>query len=341
MSANLFGERFYGNRTAAWHNLGYVSQEDQQAVEALEIIGGYNIDKRPVVVNLNGSQQEVGDYALVRSITKDDPKEIIFGYCTKQYNILQPAEICKSFDENVKQPIETLGMLGKGEKLFLTWKLPEIDVNDDPVETYGFVASGYDGKFGSSLSIVTTRVVCQNTFNIAISESESKSSRETGRGRVWGGKHNSNNALRDLGIWMEHVQGKALEKVNETKNSFVTMAEYSINNTSTLADILFQVYPDPQMLPKDYPSKLRDEKQNKIDQLIETARKDRNAVDELFSGQGTSITSDAWGLFNSVTEYENWGRMTKKPAEYSIIMGNRSNTMSKAYNVINSYIKSN
>jgi len=46
-----------------------------------------------------------------------------------------------------------------------------------------------------------------------------------------------------------------------------------------------------------------------------------------------------WGLFNSITEYENWGRMTKKPAEYSIVMGNRANTMAKAYNVITSYIQ--
>jgi len=89
----------------------------------------------------------------------------------------------------------------------------------------------------------------------------------------------------------------------------------------------------------DYPSKLRDEKQEKIDMLAEKARNDRYLVEELFNGAGTQIDNSMWGLFNSITGYENWGRMTKKPAEYSIVMGNRANTMAKAYNVITSYIQ--
>jgi phage/plasmid-like protein (TIGR03299 family) len=340
MAHNLFGERFYGNRIPAWHRLGIVSQQDESAIDVLKQLGDYTIEKRPVFVTLNGQNQETGDFALIRSATKEDQKEVNFGYCTKQYAVMQPKEIAEIFDDSVKQPVETMGMLGSGEKLFLTWKLPDIDVkSDDKVQTYGFVASGYDGKFGSSLSVVTTRVVCQNTFNIAINEGESQKYNDTGKGKVWSGRHNSSNMKRDLSIWMEHVQEKALRKSEEIKESLEAMALYSIGSTTQLADILFSVYNDPQPLPADYPSKLRDEKQEKIDMLAEKARNDRYLVEELFNGAGTQIDNTMWGLFNSITEYENWGRMTKKPAEYSIVMGNRANTMAKAYNVITSYIQ--
>ena len=336
MSANLFNNRFYGNREPAWHGLGVVSDTDRNAQEALSILGSYFIEKRPVTIFMNGENVETGDYALVRSAVPDDQKEKNFGYATKWYNIVQPDTIAQLFDDNVKTCVETMGMLGSGEKVFLTWVMPSLDIKGDEVKTYGFVACGYDGKFGASLSLVTTRVVCQNTFNIAIAQSES--SQTSGRGRVYTGKHNSTNVARDLGIWMEHVQEKALGKVNVLQESFVQMAEKPVDDTASLANLLFQIYPDPKEVPADYPEKLRGEKQVKVDDLMEKATNDRRLVEALFNGEGTAINATAWGLFNAVTEYENWGRSTKKPAEYSILMGNRANTMANAYQTINNWV---
>ena len=340
MSPNLFGNRFYGDRFPAWHKLGFVSKIARSAQEALSILGSYWIEKRPVTVLLNGENQEVGDYALVRSPVPDDANERIFGYISSRYNILQPDDICTLFDESVHAPVETLGMLGDGEKLFLTWTLPEIYVNDDPVKTYGFVASGFDGLFGTSLSVVTQRVVCENTFVMAINESQSanKQDKKAGKGRIFTGKHISVNIGRDLGIWMEHVQEKALLKVNIAQAAFTRMDDTPVDNTADLANLLFKIYPDPKQLPDDYPIKLRGEKQAVIDDLSEKATKDRMLVEALFNGAGTSIKATGWGLLNAVTEYENYGRMTKKPAEASLIMGNRAQTMAYAYNVINNWM---
>ena len=337
MSSNLFNDRFYGNRESAWHKLGYVSQADNTAQEVLGIIGSYWIEKRPVTILLNGANQETGDFALVRSAVPDDPKELVLGFCSEHYNIVQPDTIGQLFDDNVKQAVETLGMLGNGEKLFLTWKMPGFDVLGDYVSTYGFVAAGFDGVFGTSLSLVTVRVVCSNTFAVAINQSLNKTDKSNGKGRVYTGHHNSDNVARDLGIWMEHVQIKAIEKRLSTQENFVRMANVSVDNTATLADLLFKIYPDPETLPVDYPDRLKSEKQNKIDDLAEKAKNDRTLVESLFNGEGTGINATAWGLFNAVTEYENWGRDTRKPAEYSILMGNRANTMAKAYNIINQW----
>lgn len=338
MTANLFGNRFYGNREPAWHKMGYVSDVDHTATDALAILGSYATEKRPVIVWINDTYQNTGDYAIVRSPVPDDPIERCFGYCSEKYNILQPDTICQLFDDNVKQPVETLGMLGLGEKLFVTWKLPKIDVIGDEVDTYGFVACGYDGKFGASLSVVTTRVVCQNTFTSAINESLSRDSKARGAGRVYNGKHNSVNVERDLGIWMEHVQKQAESKVNSLQAQFVKMAQTKVDDSETLANLLFNIYPDKPSLSADYPEKLKAEKQQKIDAENEKASNSRIAVESLFNGGGTAIDATAWGLFNSVTEYENWGRPSKKAVEYSVLMGNRAATMQKAFTAINDWI---
>ena len=106
---------------------------------------------------------------------------------------------------------------------------------------------------------------------------------------------------------------------------------------NTLADLLFQIYPDPAPIPENFPDRLRDEKQTKIDKAAELAERDRVMVEGLFGGTGTKITPDGWGLFNCVTEYENYGRNSKKDPEYSILLGERAATMNRAANVIGAW----
>lgn len=322
-----------------WHGKAFVSDREMGAVEAASVIENVFYEKRPVMVMVNGQLQEVSDFAIVRSPIPSDPQEQILGFVKKNYKILQPLDICQSFDEFVGAPVETLGFLGqKGEKLFLTWKLPGFDVNGDEVILFGFVACGYDGKFGATLYVVTVRVVCKNTFSVAVLEGENPDNQKDGRGKIWSGRHNSKNLSNDLGAWMEHVQGRAVAKSAGIQTMFQNMAATKIEDSKTLADLLFKIYPDPKKLPDDYPDRIRASKELAIEQAMIKAQHDREMVAGLFGGNGIAITPDAWGLMNSVTEYENHVRMTKKPAEYSIIMGNRANTMTNAANVLNAFV---
>lgn len=338
MSHNLFGERFYGYRQGGWHLLGHVSQVPKTAQEAMSTIGGYWVEKRPIYVDLNGARQETGSFAIVRSPVPDDPQELVFGYVEKGYNILQPLDICMSFDRNVQVCVETMGMLGKGEKIFLTWELPKFAVGGkDEIAPYGAVVCGYDGKFGASLFNTYVRIVCQNTFNLAVERAESKQ----GGGKVWTGRHNSANIERDLGIWLEHVQVQALAKQEQTKETFDQMYDYAFEDEDEVDGLLDIIYPDPAPIPVDWPIKLRSEKEQKYAEALAKSERDRELTKAIFDGEGTAIDATAWGLFNSVTEYESWGRMTKKPAEYSILLGNRGEQINKAYFVIQNYMKQN
>jgi hypothetical protein len=335
MSSNIFGNRFYGNRYPAWHKLGIVSEKDQNAVDALTAIGGgYWTEKRPIVVMLNGKQVETGDFAIVRSPLPDDPQERVFGYTTERYQMLQPLELCEMFDDAVSRPVETLGMLGKGERLFLTWKMPKIEVvKDDEIQTYGFVAMGLDGVIGTSLNVVTTRVVCQNTWVAAIQEASS--THERGKGRIYSGKHTvSMNA--ELREWMKYVQKRAEEKVRLTESFFSLLVNKPIKNDAEVVSLLNAAYPDPEPLSLDayIPDALRGKKERKIEDEREQAQKNRDGIYALFSGAGTSISPDYYGLFNASTEWFNWGQGTKKPAELSVMMGTRAQKMNAMAEVL-------
>jgi hypothetical protein len=185
--------------------------------------------------------------------------------------------------------------------------------------------------------VVYKRVVCKNTYMAALREAEY--SKEPGKGKLWQGKHNSPNVTRDLEIWMEHVQLEAEQRANGMKDMFAAFAAKPLIDNNTLADLLFQIYPDPAPIPAYFPDKLRDAKQTAIDKAAELAERDRVMVESLFGGAGTAITPDGWGLFNSVTEYENYGRNSKKAPEYSILLGERAATMSRAVSVIGAWAR--
>ena len=164
---------------------------------------------------------------------------------------------------------------------------------------------------------------------------ESEGNKTAGQGKIWMGRHNSTNAARDLGIWMEHIQMQAEQTVEITKAMFTKFADTPVEYVVQAEEVTRLVYPDPSPLPEDYPLKLRSEKQAVIDVTAEKAENDRSLVMQLFGGGlGTDIEYNYWGLFNAFTEYENWGRSTKKEASASIMVGNRSNAMGKAFGVI-------
>lgn len=333
MPANIFGNRFFGHREPAWHGLGYVTDNDMKADEVLDVIGRYEFVKRPFFVQMNGKLEESKEFAIVRSATSDDPIERSFGTVTQWYNIVQPSAIANLFDDNVGQPVETMGMLGKGEKLFLTWKLPTIDIHGDEIKMYGLVVCGYDGKYGANLHLTTIRTVCQNTLNIAVGENN----KDAGTGRVWSGRHNSKQVENHLGLWMEHIQTQAEAQAEITKNLFVNLDMVKIPGESTAKGLFANVYPMPIAPSDNMPKQLFDAKLQKFEQDVVEVEKNRALVYDLFAGAGTQINDTAFGLLNAVTEFENWAGVIKKPINYSVMFGNRSNNMIRALNVVRDY----
>ena len=76
MAASIFGERFYGRRTPAWHGLGVVMDQDCTVSEAMKYVDvDFEILTVPTMAQLpDGSIIDTNNKAIVREPTNDDPE---------------------------------------------------------------------------------------------------------------------------------------------------------------------------------------------------------------------------------------------------------------------------
>ncbi|MEP6595506.1 MAG: DUF932 domain-containing protein [Ginsengibacter sp.] len=94
------------------------------------------------------------------------------GVVGKDYEIVQNRDAFAFFDAIVNGDgiqYETAGALGKGERIFITAKLPAyIKVgNDDLIEQYLFLTTSHDGYGSITAAFTPVRIVCNNTLNAA------------------------------------------------------------------------------------------------------------------------------------------------------------------------------
>lgn len=330
MSDNIHGKMVYSFEKPMWHNITEPSLEPMGAEEILDkrFGGGFGIVLRPITVELNGEQVETGDFAIVRGESPYDRKEVVFGYCTDRYAPLQPRDIARSFDASVLQPAETMAFLGQGEEMFISWKMPSFEVlSGDELEFYGIVRSGFDTLKGTRLFSSIYRPVCANT--IALAEGWAKKNTDgQGKGVIWKGKGVNKNLLRDLGYWMEHVQGNALKEADLLKNFFGKLVKTPIKNDAEAHEILFEAYPPVESVAQYYPKQLRERKEEVTAEYNASQNSIRDGIFELFSGKGTSITPDYYGMLNSTSEYFCHVMPSKRPIAESVMFGGRQkNTM--------------
>jgi phage/plasmid-like protein (TIGR03299 family) len=174
---------FFSVKERAWHGLGKIVDQYPTSAEAIKFAGlDYRVEKRPLFTydteNHTGDPDtdllipeiEVPNYfATIRTDT-----EQVLGVVGKDYEVVQNVDAFEFFDAIVGGGdgilYETAGALGKGERIFITAKLPGyVRIGrEDLLEQYLFLTTSHDG-FGSITAAFTPiRVVCNNTLNAAM-----------------------------------------------------------------------------------------------------------------------------------------------------------------------------
>lgn len=333
MSDNIYGQNVYSLKEKMWHGKGEVGQEEETAESVYSRMTPVQFEIRPFSISLNGKPFEGKDFGIVRT---SGSSEVLVGRTRGRYNLIQPVEYCKIFDESVKQHVETLGFLGKdADRMFITWELPKIDVHGDKVEAYGFLATGFDGLFGEKLIVTNVRVVCANTWGMAVSAAEM--SNDEGDGVVYNGKHCYTSHEKVLRSWMAYVQKQASETVAMQQALFCKMEETPVTVEQAFG-LISQVYPYGKQVGSYYPDDLRSDRESADAKSNAKIDEKRDLAMNLFQGAGIQITPTVWGVLNAVTEAEN-NAPSKKDTTYSILLGNRHATMAKAVSVLADYVK--
>lgn len=180
MADNLFGERFIGMRTPAWHKLGITLPSDQQvtATEAFEMARlNFRYHTLPIGVTLpDGIQVPIGtDKAVYREPTLDSPEWKSLGVVSKDYEVLQNESLARGLDAITTKTgwkFETAGALGDGETIFVCLKTGTHSIMGDEVDSYFLVSDGKAGNRSLQISVTPVRVVCQNTLIMSDSSAE-------------------------------------------------------------------------------------------------------------------------------------------------------------------------
>jgi len=334
MSADLFNERFFSYRELPWHELGKISEVPQRAVEAWSGMTPYSIVMRDLLLRTRTNTRGpiVSGYrAIVREPVPDDPEDRVFGVVKSDYELIEPQEICEIFDSSTKLHVETMGCLGAGELFFLTTKLPGINVKGDKVDVYLLWVSPYNGYAAIEVRVTPVRTVCRNTLITARAAS-------TEFYRI---VHNKD-ARKRLQVWTTGIVQRSQRRAETLEQAFKMFAQYQPSQKVVPA-ILTQVYPDPKPINEVPDDEVMVKRQNEFDYQSRAQDQFRQMVQELFNGRGTGMDNKAcrgtgWGLYNSITELENFRRSgTDIARAKGVLFGPRASTMERAYDVIYEY----
>ncbi|QEM12444.1 DUF932 domain-containing protein [Mucilaginibacter rubeus] len=186
MAHNLFYNEqtgktsFFSVKQKAWHGLGQIVADYPTSAEAIRFAGlDYTVEKRPLFTNVlendltNG--EDLGKIAVPNfyATVRNDNNSVL-GVVGKDYEVVQNADAFQFFDAIVGGgsgiQYETAGALGKGERVFITAKLPDyIKVGRaDLIEQYLFLTTSHDGFGSISAAFTPIRIVCNNTLNAAL-----------------------------------------------------------------------------------------------------------------------------------------------------------------------------
>lgn len=286
MVANVERMMYVGEKP--WHGLGTKLDNPATAAEAIEAAGlGWQVQKEPIATK-EGRLPIQGYYATMRS-----DNNAVLGIVGERYTVLQNKDAFSFFDAivGVKEAIyHTAGSLGLGEKVWILAKLPKQIrvVKDDVIDKYLLLANSHDGTSTVQIMFTPIRVVCQNTLNAAIGT--------------------AGNIAK-----LRHTQSIGM-KVNDVRESLGIISGY-YQEFETLSQRMTKIQMNKKSL-NDFYQKIGIVTKDEDDKMSTRAQNILDEVSYLFEhGKGNDmqgVKGTLWAAYNSVTEYADYVRVTRK-----------------------------
>ena len=189
------------HKLPAWHSLGTVLDYAPTAADALSQA---HLDrprsKRPVLIpSYTHPGQFLADPDHCAIVRDDD--ERTHGIVGKDFVIHQPLECFDWADGVAGQGLtyEAAGSLDGGRRLWLLGRIQDGTIEPvpgDPTEPYLLVTTSYDGHGATTALLTTTRVVCQNTLRVALSNGADGAFKVRHSGTLDSKAHAAQSALR-------------------------------------------------------------------------------------------------------------------------------------------------
>lgn len=299
-------ETMFSYRDVPWHGEGVVLKKRprniDEAIVAAKI--DWEVQQAPVQVRVAGKMYKDPNVVANVRVNKDGSVDFL-GVVTKKYKPVQNRAAFEFLANlyGTDMMFETAGSLLGGRRVWVLMRLPEyVEVAGDAYLPYAFVSNSHDGKSSVLSACTPIKIVCRNTEQAAI----------RGAQRVY--------TLRHMGDMTQKI-AEARKVLGITINYYEQFKAFGDKlGTVNLSDRRAK-----STIEKILP--INEEKGERAAHNTEEARrmvmqifKEGNAPGMDVSPTSNNGTPDtrgnaagsAWGLYNAVTEYADWGRSVRK-----------------------------
>lgn len=307
MSANIEFNKLRGTYSSytvkqpAWHGLGITKPD--YAKTSREVIEAANLDfnvlkgqiygeyARPIFDRTTGEQLLTAKIPNTMFTYREDTGLVLTKdahMVTNAYEVVQNIEAFDFFDSIVEEGVaeyETAGVLGNGEIIFVSAKLPRINlVNDDKIDQYLLFTMRHDGTGAVNLLFTPIRVVCNNTLVAALGSQQKLSF-----------KHTKN--VKEKIEFSKTLLGILPKQRNNTTAIYNTMIESKVRDENQVHEYIANVFLKPdEFVVVDNRVLLTDNiSTRKINQVA-------SILNYTLDGIGQDPTN-VYGLFNGITGY--------------------------------------
>lgn len=320
---------FFSVQEKAWHGLGQIVEAYPTSAEALKFAGlDFEVVKAPNIHRIGEGAEVVSNTSFFSYRT--DNNAVLGDRLGADYQVVQNVDAFSFFDAIVGGDgimYETAGALGKGERIFITAKLPGyINVgNDDLIEKYLFLTTSHDG-FGSITAAFTPiRIVCNNTLNAAMQN-------HTNAIKI---RHTAN--AQDRLNQAHKVMGLSNRLSDQLQDVFNHWAKVRITDGEVKKLVQLAMVPNKEVLT-NLQKGLEDELSTCFNNMCE------NVLEYAFtspSQQQQTTKGTLFGAYNAVTGYfQNVRNYKDDEAKFKSIMGGTAQLRGqKAFDLCTSFSK--
>lgn len=332
MAHNISRETFFDTTgVPAWHRLSIfeklgIVKEDREytAKEVYALFGNPEHSLAQLSITMpDGSLQSLEQFMILRHPVADDPQFRQLGIVSKNYELTDAGFASDLWDKHIGLPVDTMMMLQNDGVLVITAKMPDYDIKGEGVKNHLIFQNGMNGRISVRSDISATRVVCNNTLNIAQSYSVN---------------HTEGSVDRVI-AWMGDLVERSRFQVDVMREVYEALAE-----TPATSEIVRKVADKVYIVPKKPNANFG--YANGLERAVEDWQKYANRIEEMKSGivmqftQGTGAGFDdedcktrgtLWHGMNLFTENETHRRTNNSNSRAaSLLLGQRLGLIQRA-----------
>lgn len=350
MVASIFGERVAVSKRLgpAWHGIGEVFEDSPSPIEAtVRAKCDYEVICVPLTGRAYGRRLDLGNRAIVRQPLPDDDEAVVFGVVGPEYEPIQNLEVAGLLEGIAKQyPVDTVGSLDRGQRFFITLDTGTADLTGRPggeIQRFIAMTEDHTGEGCLRCMITDVRIVCQNTFSLAIATAAFNIQIRHTAGAL------------DEAAFRVELMGRMKSAQEDAFSAYRALMEKKLT-AEQIQSAFRKVYADPQPSEKARLFKeVTTDRRSGIDMagatmtmLRANAEKHAQEVERMgrFRDQGKYLlerfnmqypeeANTGWAVYNAITELEDWGR--RGPAAKiaaSSLLGERAEIKSRAFDIL-------